>query len=133
MIKFSKSNVISLQQFLINKFGGVQGVKDVNLLDSALESPFQTFDGMDLYPTLQEKGARLGYNLISSHCFIDGNKRIGMLVMLSFFKANGVKLTYTNDDVIKIGLGIASGEINYKQLIIWVKSHQKEVELNSVL
>ena len=82
---------------------------------------------------LQEKGARLGYNLISSHCFIDGNKRIGMLVMLSFFKANGVKLTYTNDDVIKIGLGIASGEINYKQLIIWVKSHQKEVELNSVL
>ena len=133
MIKFSKSNVISLQQFLIKKFGGVQGVKDFNLLDSALESLFQTFDGMDLYPTLQEKGARLGYNLISSHCFIDGNKRIGMLVMLSFFKANGVKLTYTNDDVIKIGLGIASGEINYKQLIIWVKSHQKEVELNSVL
>ena len=83
MIKFDKEKVLLLQQLVIESSGGSNGVRDFGLLDSAIESVYQTFDGQELYPTKEEKGARLGYTLVSNHAFVDGNKRIGLLVMLS--------------------------------------------------
>jgi death-on-curing protein len=74
-----------LHDFLIKETGGIDGVRDFGTLDSALQNPFLTFDLNDLYPSIEEKAARLCYSLISNHTFIDGNKRIGMLVMLTFF------------------------------------------------
>ena len=71
---------------MVEETGGSFGIRAEELLDSALEGIFQTFDGKELYPTKEEKGARLGYSLISSHAFIDGNKRIGMYVMLTFLE-----------------------------------------------
>ena len=81
MIAFSEEKVLLLHQLLIEETGGSLELRDINLLDSALENIFQTFDGKELYPTKEEKGARLGYSLISNHAFVDGNKRIGMYVM----------------------------------------------------
>lgn len=133
MIQFDKKTVLKLHDLIIETSGGKTGVKDFNLLESALKNSFQTFDGIELYPTKLEKGARLGYSLISNHSFVDGNKRIGILVMLTFLKLNNIDITYTDDDLIKIGLAVASGEMSYNDLVAWVKSHQKNIELNPVL
>ena len=92
-------------------------------MDSALEGIFQTFGGEELYPTKEEKGARLGYALISNHAFVDGNKRIGMYVMLTFLEVNGIHMDCTNEDVVEAGLGVASGEMDYEDLLAWVRTH----------
>ena len=84
MKKLSKKQILMLHTQLIQQTGGSDGVRDYNLLDSALENPFQSFRGEELYPTIQAKAARLGYGLIKNHCMIDGNKRIGTHAMLVF-------------------------------------------------
>ena len=73
MIKFSRDKVVLLHQIISAETGGDPELRDINLLDSALESAFQTFDGQELYPTKEEKAARIGYALISNHAFVDGN------------------------------------------------------------
>lgn len=124
MIEFDKDKVLLLQQLLIESTGGTAGVRDFGLLDSALASAFQTFDGVDLYPTKEEKAARLGFNLVSNHAFLDGNKRIGLLVMLSFLAINGISLKYTDDELIEIGLSLASGSMSYDNLLEWIMVHK---------
>lgn len=124
MIKFSKDKVLLLHQLMAEATGGSIGVRDEALLESALENAFATFGGQELYPSKEEKGARIGYTLISNHAFVDGNKRIGMYVMLTFLEVNGIRLDGTNKDVIDAGLGVASGEMDYESLLKWVRDHR---------
>ena len=91
MIKFSQEKVLLLHKLITEETGGDPNIRDITLLDSALESAFQTFDGAELYPSKEEKGARLGYSLISNHAFVDGNKRIGMYILLTFLEVNGIR------------------------------------------
>ena len=125
MIRFSVDKVKLLHQLMAEETGGSVGVRDEGLLDSAIEGIYQTFDGVELYPSKEEKGARLGYSLISNHSFLDGNKRIGMYVMLTFLEVNGIRLDCTNEEVAKTGLAVASGEMGYEDLLIWVISHKQ--------
>ena len=74
MIKFSKEKVLLLHKLIAESTGGSMGVRDESLLESALESVFSGFGNTEFYPTKEEKGARLGYNLITNHAFVDGNK-----------------------------------------------------------
>jgi death-on-curing protein len=120
MIKFSREKVLLLHQLINEETGGDPNVRDIALLESALESAFQTFDGQDLYPSKEEKGARIGYALISNHAFVDGNKRIGMYVLLTFLETNGIKIHPTVDDVARVGLAVASGEMKYDDLLEWI-------------
>jgi death-on-curing protein len=120
MIKFSREKVLLLHQLITAETGGDPNVRDIALLESALESAFQTFDGQDLYPSKEEKGARIGYALISNHAFVDGNKRIGMYVLLTFLETNGIKIHPTVDDVARVGLAVASGEMKYDDLLEWI-------------
>lgn len=124
MIQFSKEKVLLLHKLLAEETGGSIGVRDEALLESALEAAFMTFGGQELYPTKEEKGARLGYTLISNHAFVDGNKRIGMYVMLTFLEVNGIRLECTNEEIVQTGLGVASGEMSYEQLRDWVIAHR---------
>ena len=124
MIRFSEEKVLLLHQLIIAETGGCSELRDIGLLDSALEGCFQTFGGQELYPTKEEKGARLGYSLISNHAFVDGNKRIGMYVMLTFLEVNGIHMDCTNEDVIEAGLGVASGAMKYENLLEWVRKHR---------
>ena len=101
MIQFSKEKVLLLHKLLAEETGGSIGVRDEALLESALEAAFMTFGGQELYPTKEEKGARLGYTLISNHAFVDGNKRIGMYVMLTFLEVNGIRLECTNEEIVQ--------------------------------
>ena len=124
MIRFSEEKVLLLHQLIVAETGGSNELRDIGLLDSALEGIFQTFGGEELYPTKEDKGARLGYTLISNHAFVDGNKRIGMYVMLTFLEVNGIHMDCTNEDVVEAGLGVASGEMGYEELLDWVKTHR---------
>jgi death-on-curing protein len=124
MIKFSKEKVLLLHKLIAQETGGGIGVRDEGLLESALEAAFSGFGDKEFYPTKEEKGARLGYNLISNHAFVDGNKRIGMYVMLTFLEVNGIHMDCTNDDVSETGLAVASGKMDYDALLQWVKDHR---------
>ena len=124
MIKFSEEKVLLLHKLITEETGGDPNLRDKALLESALESAFATFDGEELYPTKQEKAARLGFSLISNHAFVDGNKRIGMYVMLTFLEVNGIKIRPTVDDVARVGLAIAAGEMKYEELLDWILENQ---------
>lgn len=124
MIKFSKDKVLLLHQLIAQETGGSIGVRDEGLLESALETAFSSFGGKEFYPTKEEKGARLGYSLISNHAFVDGNKRIGMYVMITFLAVNGIELDCTNDEVATVGLAVAAGEMGYEALLDWIKDHK---------
>ena len=125
MIKISKEKALLLHQLMAEATGGSVGVRDSALLESALESCFATFDGVDLYPTKEEKGARLGYALISNHAFVDGNKRIGMYIMLSFLELNGVKIDASNEEVAELGIAVASGSYDSDAIQNWIEAHKK--------
>ena len=125
MIKFSKEKILLLHKILAEATGGSAGVRDEALLDSALESAFAGFGDREFYPTKEEKGACLGYALISNHAFVDGNKRIGLYVMLSFLEMNGVPVQCTDDELVKIGLSVAEGSMGYDELLQWVLDHRK--------
>lgn len=120
MIKISEEKVLLLHKIITEATGGDPNVRDIALLNSALESAFITFDGKELYPTKQEKGARLGYALISNHAFVDGNKRIGMYVLLTFLETNGIKIRPSNEEVVRVGFAVASGEMKYEELLDWI-------------
>lgn len=124
MKTLSKSQVLLLHSMLISETGGVDGLRDEALLDSALNMPFQTFDNQSLYPTIQSKAARLGYGLIQNHPFVDGNKRIGTHVMLIFLAVNNIELKYTQHELSEIILSIASGKTGEDDLLLWLLNHQ---------
>ena len=124
MIKFSEEKVLLLHRLLIEATGGADGVRDIGLLDSALESAYATFDGKELFPSKEEKAARLGVGLISNHAFVDGNKRIGMYVLLSFLEVNGIQIEATNEKVVEVGLALASGDMKYEGLLAWILEHK---------
>ena len=124
MKRLSKEQILMLHSQLIEEYGGSKGVRDHNLLDSALESPFQSFGGEELYPTLQAKAARLGYGLIKNHCMLDGNKRIGTHAMLVFLEINGLIVDYTQKELYETILSIADGVLEYVDLLKWILEHQ---------
>ena len=124
MKKLSKKQILMLHTQLIQQTGGSEGVRDYNLLDSALETPFQSFGGDELYPTIQAKAARLGYGLIKNHCMIDGNKRIGTHSMLVFLALNGIELKYMQKELYETILDVAAGKIECEDLLQWVLDHQ---------
>lgn len=124
MIKFSKEKILLLHQVMAEATGGDVGVRDDALLESAIENIYATFDGIELYPSKEEKAARLGYSLISNHAFVDGNKRLGMYIMISFLELNGIKIDANNEDVVKLGLSVASGNANYNDILNWINEHK---------
>ena len=127
MITLTKDQVLLLHKSIYERYGGSYGVRDEGLLDSALEAPFQTFAGQDLYPDELDKIVRLGYGLIGNHPFHDGNKRIGALALLTLLELNGYSVDSTNKEFADIIYAVASGSEgkDYEELLNWVKEHTR--------
>ena len=125
MIRFSKEKVLLLHKILAEATGGGVGVRDEALLDSALEAAYAGYGDKEFYPSKEEKGARLGYSLIADHAFVDGNKRIGVYVMLSFLEMNGIRIRCTDEELVYIGLSVADGSMGYPELLRWVLDHKE--------
>ena len=125
MIILSIEQIILMHSMLISETGGLDGIRDKGLLDSAVNAPFQTF-GEELYKSTEAKAARLAFLLVNNHPFVDGNKRTGILAMITFLELNGTSINYTDEDLIKIGLDLAAGKMAYNQLLTWIIDHAIE-------
>ena len=123
MIRLSKPQILLLHEQLIAETGGSSGLRDEGMLDSALNSPFQTFGGEDVYPSLQQKAARLCFGLVKNHPLVDGNKRIGAHAMLVFLALNGIELQHTQSELSDVILQLAAGEIEATDLLRWILAH----------
>ena len=121
--RLSVKNVVALHSKLINKSGGMDGIRDANLLDQSVNSPYHTFGGKHLYPTIHAMAAHLAYSLVKNHPFLDGNKRIGIFAMMVFLKINGNPLTCTDNELETLGWGLADGSISEAELLDWIASH----------
>jgi death-on-curing protein len=120
----TKEQALMMHRELIRAHGGEDGVRDDGLLDSALSAPFQTFGGQPLLPSVQQKAARLCYGLVMNHPFVDGNKRTGAHVMLTFLAMNGIELSYTQKELYEAILSVAAGETSPDELLQWIISHE---------
>ena len=107
--KLTMEDIIFLHEKIIDKTGGIRGIRDISILEGALNSPFASFGGEDLYKSIKDKADQLCNSLIRNHPFLDGNKRIGILAMLVFLEINGEKIDITNEDIITLGLETAKG------------------------
>ncbi len=124
MIILSKKQILLLHIQILEETGGSDGLRDEGLLESALSAPFQSFGDTDVFPSLQQKAARLGYGLVKNHAFIDGNKRISAHAMLVFLALNKIELDYTQEELSEIFLQVAAGEAGFEELLHWITSHQ---------
>ena len=123
MKRLTKEHIMMLHRALVAQSGGSMEIRDEGLLDSAINAPFQTFGGDELYPSLLEKASRLGYGLIKNHPFVDGNKRIGTHAMIVFLAVNHIELQYEDADLIQLILGIAAGKYDETHLLVWLQQH----------
>lgn len=119
----SVEDILDLHWKSIERYGGSHGVRDFNLLESALARPMQTFDGIEFYPTLLEKAAALGESLIKNHPFIDGNKRIGFLAMVALIENNDLDFCASQEDAYDFVIEIATGNVGIEQIVLWLKSN----------
>lgn len=128
MKRLRASHIRMLHQMLIQETGGLDGIRDEGLLDSALNAPFQTFDGEDLYASIAEKAARLCYSLIRNHPFADGNKRIGILAMLVFLELNHHIVVCVDEELVEVGTSLAAGTKDYASLLVWLSQHVRKYD-----
>ena len=117
MKKLTKEQILVMHRELIERSGSDEGIRDEGLLDSALAAPFQTFDGKPMLTTIQQKATRLGFGLIMNHPFVDGNKRIGVHVMLVMLAMNVIELEYSQKELYEIILKVAASETSFDELL----------------
>jgi len=114
---------LDMHHKLILRTGGLDGVRDIGMLEMSVLSCTQTFNDEELYPSTIEKSARMAFSICKNHPFVDGNKRTAILAMLTTLHVNQVTLHYTPAELISLGLGIADGTINYQDIVSWIREH----------
>ena len=103
--------------------GGSSGIRDNNGLLSALNRPYQTFDGMELYPTGIEKSAAILESIIINHPFIDGNKRMGYAFMRMLLAEDGFDIIAPEDEIYNFVISVSEGKMNTEKIIKWIRNH----------
>ena len=121
MIRLTREEILALHEQLIERYGGTHGVRDENLLDSALNAPFQGYGDHDFYPSVVQKAVRLCFGLVMNHPFLDGNKRIGVMALLVTLDLNHLTLNTNSAELSEIIFSLASGSIDDKALLRWVQ------------
>ena len=123
MKTINADEVLIFHKKIIEQTGGLGGVRDIGLVQSALKRAFSTFDGQDLYKEVEDKISVITYGLIKNHGFIDGNKRIGVAVMLLLLRMNDINIRYTQGELVELGLDISNGKLNENGIKQWIKDH----------
>ena len=125
MITLTKEQVLMIHDQLIEATGGSKGIRDEGMLESALMNPYQSFGGIELYPSIQAKAAQLCFGIVKDHPMIDGNKRLGTHVMLVFLALNGYELSYSQKELSDTILLLAAGKLQSEDILQWIIEHQK--------
>ena len=123
MIWITADDVIQIHSRVIQRSGGMDGLRDRAGLEAAVSAPMQSFGGQDLYPTTVEKIARLGYGLASNHAFVDGNKRIGAMMTQLLLKWNGFQMSLSSGELADMFIAIADGSAGESDLLAWIQRH----------
>ena len=126
MKKLDTDQVLYLHNLMHSATGGLTGIRDLAVLESAIYNTYASFEGRELYKTIEEKAARQAYGIIRNHPFIDGNKRAGLFVMLVFLELNKIELDFKQAELVYLGIGIDNGLISPEQITEWVLKHKKK-------
>lgn len=132
IVEILLDDVLRFHQSLTAKYTMESGIHDMNMLQSAVNTPFQTFAGVDLYPSIFDKAARLCYGLAKNHPFNDGNKRTAVHSMLIYLGLNNIFLDYEQLDLENVIIDVASSKMSSKELSEWLKSHIISVDIDSM-
>ncbi|GAB4385187.1 MAG: type II toxin-antitoxin system death-on-curing family toxin [Elainellaceae cyanobacterium] len=128
MIRYlTLDEVMSLHSWILKQSGGTAGVRDLGSLESALAQLKMTFGGQDLYPTLIDKAAALGFSLVMNHPFVDGNKRTGHAAMETFLVMNDLEIFAPVDEQELVILSLAAGSLDREEFTTWLESRVKAV------
>jgi death-on-curing protein len=132
MIRYlTAEELLDIHRWALQAFGGLDGVRDSGLLESALAAPRMTFEGIDLYSTLVEKAAAMAFSLVMNHAFVDGNKRVGFWAMDAFLRLNGQCVVCGTEDGVETFLSMADGKKTREQLTEWLRFHCRPLESGS--
>lgn len=124
MILLTVEEIINLHNKMIKTTGGSYDVRDIGLLESAVHGVLANYFDKEIYPTLEEKSARLAFALIKNHAFVDGNKWIGILVMLMTLRLNKIEIKFSQKELINLGLKVADGSFDYEKILNWISVHK---------
>lgn len=119
----TKNEVLEIHRWSLQAFGGLDGILNLGMLESALASPQASFGGVEAYPTLFEKAAALAFSLVRNHPFADGNKRVGFWAMATFLEINGYELSSNQQEGANVFLELAAGQLSREQLVEWTTNH----------
>jgi len=114
-------DVLIIHEKLIEEFGGSTGVRDINLLESALARPFSGFGDVEFYPTPAQKAAALVESVVVNHPFIDGNKRTGYVLMRLMLMLYGKDINATQTEKYDFVTKIATGIISLTAITDWIE------------
>jgi death-on-curing protein len=118
-----KEIVLFFHQQLIKEYGGLNGIRDEGLLDSALAQPHMTISGDYVHKDIFEMAAAYGYHLCNNHPFLDGNKRVALVVMDTFLQVNGWDLIADEKSMYQIMLQLAESQLTKLELAEWLRKH----------
>jgi death on curing protein len=119
----SIQETVYIHSLLIKTFGGSEGVRDFHTLESALNRPFQSFDNVELYPSIIEKAASLLESILSNHPFIDGNKRTGYVLMRLYLKKKGMDIITEEAVKYQFMIDVGSGIKRFDEIVIWLEDN----------
>jgi death-on-curing protein len=117
------NEVLEIYNRVMQQSGGALGVHDLGALESAVAQPRMTFDGAELYPTITEKAAALGFSLVQNHPFLDGNKRTGHATMATFLMLSGYQIEASVEEQVAIMLQVAAGALKRDAFTQWLREH----------
>ena len=129
-IRLTVQDIYELHRELEDAFVLSSGVRDKNLLASAVNTPFQTFMENDLYPSIYDKAAQLCYGLAHNHPFTDGNKRTALHSMYVYLIINGFDIMATQQDVENMIIDVAAGNMTNTELVQWLQKNTVEIDAN---
>ncbi|WP_314982727.1 type II toxin-antitoxin system death-on-curing family toxin [uncultured Veillonella sp.] len=127
-IQLTLQDICELHTQLEGSFILSPGIRDKNLLASAVKTPFQTFMGNDLYPSIYDKAAQLCYGIANNHPFTDGNKRTALHSMYVYLIINGYDITATQQDVENLIINVAAGRMDNTELSKWLQENTIQIE-----
>ena len=125
MIQLDSEHVRLLHAYALAETGGADGVRDESLIEAAVAAPYAGFGDTEFYPTIEAKAARLAFGLVRNHPFVDGNKRVGVLAMLTLLGLNEVFLGFTDAELELLGTGIADGRVDTDDIQAWIEARVK--------
>ena len=123
-----ETEIVYIHDLLIERYGGLVGIRGYKFLSSALKRPFVTFDGKGLHNGIINKAAALMESIVSNHPFVDGNKRTGYMTMRLFLIKNGFDIEASQDDKFDFVIRVVSGKDDFYRIVEWLKKHTKTID-----